>query len=173
VPASEQVPLQPTLAGVFTEDLEHPAVRREVLVSGPPFRQPSLPGRLVDRVQPVRLGLVRTEQPEIVEVGVQPEGIPQVRREHLRRLTVLRTRTLHRYGVLLDRRQFQITRQHAAVGVRTRAHPQLRPGGQLEQPLDRPASLVEQLFRPVAAQPGLQLPQVILVLPYAGQRHLM
>ena len=47
---------------------------------------PRLHRRLVHRVEPVRRGLVRPEQPEVARVGVGAEDVAQVLAEHTGRL---------------------------------------------------------------------------------------
>ena len=86
MPAGQQVPLQPALAGVLGEDLHHPAVPREVLVDRQDRLLPGLPGHLEQRAEPVRLGLVRAEHPEVRGRGVAPHHVAQHPAEHPGRL---------------------------------------------------------------------------------------
>ena len=81
VPAGEQVALQPALAGVFGEDLHHPAVPVEVLVDRQGLRLPGLAGGVVDGLQPVGGGLVRADEPEVAALGgVVHDAAPAGRR---------------------------------------------------------------------------------------------
>ena len=57
--------------------------------------------------------------------------------------------------------------------MRRRTHSQLRQRVGFSDQLDWCATGVEQLLWPVRVHPLLQQPQVILVLAYAGQRHLV
>ena len=70
VPAGEQVALQPALAQVLGEHLDHPAVGYEVLVDRQHLGLPLLAGDLVDGVEPVGRGLVRAEEAEVAGLGV-------------------------------------------------------------------------------------------------------
>ena len=67
VPAGEQVALEPAEQRVLGEHLHHAAVARQLAAVGVLRQQVGHPGllaRLVDRLQPVRGGLVRAEDAE-------------------------------------------------------------------------------------------------------------
>ena len=65
-------------------------------------------------------------------------------------------------------------REHAAaVGVRQRAHAQVAVGRERGELGDERAVVVEALLGPVAAQPALELREVLGVLAHARERHLM
>ena len=64
VPSGEEVALEPALALVLGEHLQHAAVAGEVLVGRQRLGVPRPVGRLEDRAEPVRVGLVRAEEAE-------------------------------------------------------------------------------------------------------------
>ena len=97
MPAGEQIALQPALAGVFGEDLHHPAVpargaRRPASIwPARPCRWPR------DGAQPVGRGLVRADEPEVAAVRVGRHDVAQVVAEDPGRL-VQRSRRACRPG---------------------------------------------------------------------------
>ena len=64
MPAGQQVALQPALADVLGEDLQHPPGPGLVLVGGQQLPLELPVGHLEDRLQPVGRHLVRPDQPE-------------------------------------------------------------------------------------------------------------
>src|SRR6476620_9557330 len=61
VTAGEQVSFEPALAEMLAQDFHHATVDAEVYVDVFNTRHPRLPTSLVDRVETVRGGLIRTE----------------------------------------------------------------------------------------------------------------
>ncbi|GCB44069.1 hypothetical protein SNL152K_1354 [Streptomyces sp. NL15-2K] len=173
VPAGQQVALQPALAGVFGQDLHHPAMGVEVFVDLEPLGLPCLAAGLVDGLEPVGGGLVGADEPEVAPVRGAPHDVLQQVAEDTGGLVQGGTRLVDLDRVLLQRRQGQFPQQQTAVGVRGRAQAPgaLRDAGQ--HLLARTAVLVEQFLGPVRAQPVLELAQVVGVVPDGGQRHLM
>ena len=161
MPAGQQVALQPALAGVLGQDLDDPAVRARG--SGPPgiCAPASLAGDLQDRAQPVGLGLVGAEDPEV--------ALGRVRRMTSRSMPPS-TRVgsdgaragLRRPGP--RSRGSPAGSGRAAAGRRWRAgwrRAARSPcGTRPSRSAARRAVGVEQLLRPVGAQPLLELPQV-------------
>ena len=86
VTAGEQVAFEPALAEVLAQDLHDAAVDAEIDVDILDARHPLLAADLVDRVETVRGGLIRTEQAEILVGEVQLHHVAQKRPEHARRL---------------------------------------------------------------------------------------
>ncbi len=173
VPPGEQIALQPALAQVLGQHLHHPAVPRQMLVGLPCRRLPRLAGGAVDRVQPVGGGLVRADEPEVAAPGGRRHDIGEQPAEHPGRLVQRGPGFGDVHRVPLQRRQRQRAQQQPAVGVRRGAQPVPSLGHARQHLRTRPARLVEQLLRPVRAQPPLQLVPVVGVIPYAAERHLM
>ena len=97
VPAGQQVPLQPALAGVLGQHLHHPAGPGQVLVDVAELAGPDLVGDLVDRVEPVGRGLVGAED---LEVGVVvAHHVDEVLPQHAGRLVDGRAGPLDLDGV--------------------------------------------------------------------------
>jgi len=153
VPSGEQVALQPALAGVLAQDLHHPAMGVEVLVDREYVGVPGLAGRLVHRLQPVRLGLVGPDDPEVAVVGVGADDVAQPRAERSRRLRAGCAGRLDRNAVRPEVRQLQVARGAAAVGVRVGAEPPVVPRQPVHDLRTWPAVLIEELLRSIAAQP--------------------
>ncbi len=171
VAPGEQVALQPALAQVLAEHLHHPAVGGEVLVGRQPLGHPRPVGDLEHRRQPVGVGLVGSEQPEVDRVG--GDDVTQEPAEHPGRLGGGGGRRLDLGRVVAEVGQHQRLEQLAAVGVRVGAHP-ARP--LWHQGVDLPgrgAVPVEELLGPVGAHPLLKGHQMVGVVAHPGQRHLV
>src|ERR1017187_6086970 len=87
VSTGEEVPLQPSLALVLGKHLHHPAVGRQVVVTRPYLGIPGPVGDLEHVLQPVRCGLVRSEEAEGGRIG--PYRVPEKLPEPSRRLVRL------------------------------------------------------------------------------------
>ena len=173
VSAGQQVTLQPTLALVFGEHLDHPAGPSQVFVDlgTEELRVPLLVGRFEDRLQSVRRGLVRPEDPEVVRI--EPHHIGEPLPEHPGRFGDGRTGRGHLHGVVAEVRQPQVFEQQAAIGVRVVAHPQVAARGQTGHPRLQRAVVVKQLLGAVGGQPVGEHLQVLRSVAGAGQRHLV
>jgi len=171
VPPGEQVALQPALAGVLGQHLDHPALGREVLVDLLDPTREDLVGDLVDRVQPVGRGLVGPEDAEVV--GVVAHHVDEVVPQHPRGLVDRAARRRYVDRVVPEVAEHERPAQQSAVGVRVRAHPPMTRRRQRAQPLDQPPLLVEELLGPVGPHPRLELPAMPVVVPGGGQRDLM
>ena len=173
MPAGQQVSLEPALAGVLGQDLHDAAVAGEVDVDGERGLLPGLAGDLEQRVQPVGLGLVRSDDAEVALLLVAPQDVAQHGAEHPRRLGRAAAGGGDRNGVVAEVRHVQVTQQHAAVRVRSRAEP-ARAGGHEAQDLGpRRAPGREQLGGPVGLQPLLQLAQVRGIGAHLRERNLV
>ena len=171
VPPGQQVALQPSLAHVLGQHLHHPAIGRQVIVPGHDLPVERPVGHLEDVAEPVGRRLIRPEQPEVRRVG--PDHVAQPVAEHPGRFRHPRARRADRHGVVPEVGQPELTQQQAAVGVRVRAHPPLAARGQRGQLGHQRTGAVEQLFRPVRAQPRLKLCQVLRVVAGPDDRDLV
>ena len=70
VAPAERVAFQPALTQMFAEHFHHPAIWREVLISGQDLLFPGFAGGAVHRVQPVGSRLVRAEQAEGAHIAL-------------------------------------------------------------------------------------------------------
>ena len=123
-----------------------------------------------DRAEPIAVGLVRAEQPEVV-------GIPTIDLgDHLAQPAGRLDRRAgsgQLYGVVTEVGQIQVVGQQASIGVRRGAHPKIpNRVGRIDQ-RSRNTGRVEQFLRSVGLQPLLQHRQMFRIVAYAGQRHLM
>ena len=169
--AGEQVPLEPALAQVLGQDLHHAPGVGEVLVGRGDRHVPDAVGHLEHVAQTVGGGLVRAEQAKRLRVA--GDDVAHEPAEDPRRLGLGLAGGRHRDRVGAEVRQRQLPQQLAAVGVRVGAHPLgpvRRERGQVrhECPMR-----VEELVRPVRAQPVRQDRQMRRVVAYAGDRDLV
>ena len=104
----------------------------EVLV-GRELGLPRLRRRLVDRVEPVRRGLVGTEQPEVARCRRSARNdVAEKRAEHARRFRQRLAAAPRPRPRSRGSRGGEVAQQPPAVGVRVRAHPPVARG----QPVD-------------------------------------
>ena len=85
MPPGQQIAFEPALAQVLAQHLHHAAVRRDVIVVGRMSRGGDAIGHLEQRVQPVRCGLVRTEDAEVARRVVQLHHVAQEAADDARR----------------------------------------------------------------------------------------
>jgi hypothetical protein len=116
VPSGQQVALQPALAEVLREDLQHAPVGSEPLVLRRALRKPDPVGDLQDRAEAVRLGLVGAEHAE--RLRIRRRHVAYEAAQHPHRLADALRRRRHLDGVVAEVRQAQVARQLAAVRVR-------------------------------------------------------
>lgn len=170
VAAGEEVPLQPALADVFGQDLHDPAVPGQIAVRALRAALPGLSGRLVQVVEAVGGGLVRSDDPEVPPLGgvVHDPGeeVPQ----DARRFVEGAARLVDGDGVGVERRHRQRPQQPATVRVRDGAQAAVALGDTGEDLRGGAPVGVEELLGPVRAQPVLQLPQVPGILAHPGER---
>ena len=126
VPAGEQVALEPALAEVLAEHLHHPAVGREVVVSG--RTSPCQARSVTSNTAPRRLDAVSSGPNSAERVRVALDHVAQEGAEHARRLARRAWPARHLDRVVAEVGQPQVRRSSAAVGVRARAHPALALG---------------------------------------------
>ncbi len=158
MPAGEEVALQPALAGVFGEDLHHPAVPVQVLVDRQEFGLPGLAAGVEYGLQPVGGGLVRADEAEVAaRRGVVHDLFEEVA-EDAGRLVQGRARLVDGDREPVERRDRQVPYEETPVGVRAGAEALGAPGQTGEDVRDGPALGAEQFLRPVRPQPRLQLP---------------
>ena len=81
----EQISFEPAFAQMLAQHLHDAAVDAEIDVDIFDLGHPFLAGDLVDGVQPVRRGLVRAEQPEILFVEIELHHVAQKLSENARR----------------------------------------------------------------------------------------
>ena len=120
VPARQQVALEPALAEMLREHLEHAPIAAQSLVRVLALALPGARRRLEHRRQPVRRRLVGADDAEVV--GIPRDHVAQEGAEHPRRLAALVTRPGDADGVVAEIRQQQVAQQHAAVGVGVGTH---------------------------------------------------
>ncbi len=171
MPAGEQVGLEQPLRDVLVEDLDDPALVRQVLVDRQHLALPGLRRDLVHVVEPVAGGLVGAEDPEVERIA--GDDVAQPAAEHAGRLGDDAAAVAEVDRVDLERLEAEVATEQAAVRVRVRAHPPVALGTvRLERGGQAPVA-VEQLVRAVALQPLLELAEVVRVVADAGQRHLV
>lgn len=177
VSAGEQIALKPTLAHMLGQHRVHDAaVVGQELVAGDNRGVPIALGGLKALVQAVGHRLVRSEDTEVLRVGVQLEDVADVAAEFNHILLLNRTGEWDINGVLLKIGRAQITQQLAAVGVEVSRNAAVALGGQLLQLGNQGAVLIEQFLGMVAVQPLFNLLQMFFLIRRAEgdvDRHLM
>ena len=76
-------------------------------------------------------------------------------------------------GEVPEVRQLEVAQDETAVRLRVGRHPALARGRHRCELGEKRPLFVEQLLGPVAAQPALELPQVLRVRPHLGQGDLV
>src|SRR5215207_661692 len=173
VAAGEQVALEPALTEVFAQDLEDPPRGRDVVVDRERLADEAAVLDLEDGAEPIGVGLVRAEEPEVSRIGVACEGIAEHLTQASGGLVVLLRWRRHLDGVAAEVGQVEVLQHPAAVGVGACAHaflPLRRERGQLG---DQLSPAVEELLGAVGAHPLLQEPELFGVRPHARERHLV
>ncbi len=173
MPPGEEVALQPALAEVFGEHLHHATVVGEVFVGGQGSGLPRLAGGVVEGVEPVGGGLVGADHAEVPAPGGRGHDALQEAAEHLGRFVEGGAGPVDGHGVVREIGQREVAQEPPAVGVRGGAEAGLALGHTGEDLRGGAAFAVEQFLRPVGAQPGFQLPQVLRVVADAGERDLV
>ena len=130
-------------------------------------------GHFKEGLQAVGERLVRTKDPEIALLTVQLGHIAQERPEHMRVADAEHSRRGHGFGVVAEIRHAQVAQQHAAVGMRIRAHASFALGRQFGQFRFQAALRIEEFLRPVAPQPVFQQLEVFGMGGRVGERHLV
>ena len=174
VAPGEQIALEPAEQRVLGQHLHDAAVARELAAVGvlrQHVRHPGLLAHLVDRLESIGGGLVRTEDAEARRVVAH-----HVAQELAERLGVFvqgRAARRNRHGVVAKVGELEVLAQHTAVGVRVRAHPTMARGRERLELRHELSVCVEQLFRPIATHPVFEHPEVRRIRPHVGERNLV
>ena len=170
--AGEEVSLEPPLALVLGEDLHHPAIGGQVIVAGHAVSASHVrsvtSNTFCSRFDEVSSGPKRRKVD-----GLSVDDVAEERAEYPSRLAHDRPRAGYVDSVVTEVGQLEVGQQEAAVGVRVGAHSPLADRGEVADGLDRGTVLVEELFGPVAAEPRLELGQMLGVGADLGQGKLV
>ena len=171
--SGEQVAFEPALAVMLAEHLHHAAVRRHVVVGGQDgvHRAPVLDGE--DVSQSIRVGLIGTEQPEVLLSGIPREHVAHQLSELTRRLVALAAGTTDRDRVVREVRKVEVPQHPPAIDVRIGAHAAVAFRRECGERRHWTALGIEELLGTVALHPRLEAPQVLRVLLDGRQRYLM
>ena len=173
VPAGQQITLQPALAHMLGQHgVHHAAVGRQMVVRLIALRVPVPVLHLKHGVQPVGVGFVRPEDPEVAGIPVQAEDIPDKLAQLDHVLSFPLAVALGVEGVIPEVRQPQVPQQQSAVGMGIGADTAVPLRGQGPDFRQDPAVLIKELLRMVGPQPLIQNLQMFLRLRH-GNRHLM
>ena len=102
VASGEQVSFEPAFAHVLAQHFHDAAVGAEIGIDRLDLGHPLLAGDFVDGFQPVRRGLVRAEQPEILFAEIELHHVAQECPEHPRRFRLDAAGHRHRHGVIAE-----------------------------------------------------------------------
>jgi hypothetical protein len=105
VTARQHVALEPPLAEMLGQDLHHPTVGRQMIVTRNALGVPRAIGHLKQRGQPVGRGLVGAHDPEAIAIGA--DDVAKPRPQHPGRLARCPCRVAHVYGVVTEVGQFE------------------------------------------------------------------
>jgi hypothetical protein len=152
----QQVPLEPSLALVFTEHgvEDAPAGSQKFIV----LYSSSVPLAIRDfknGAQEIGQGLVGTEKAEITLDLIELGDVSQELTQDLRILRRDGARGGYRHRVRMKIGHAQVAQQHAAIGVGVRAHSPLPQGGELREVRIELPLFVEQFLGPVTPHPAL------------------
>src|SRR5215211_542843 len=143
VTSGQEVALEPALAQMFAQDLEDPTVVGDVVVVGHRRADKAAILDLEDGAEPVRVDLVRAEEPEVSLPGVPGEGVAQKLAQLAGRLVTLCGGLLDVQRVAAEVGQVEVFEDPAAVGVRARAHAMVASRGEGSKLGDQATLLVE------------------------------
>ena len=172
VAAGEQVALEPALAHMLREHGVHDAaVRVEKLVVVRRLGDPAAARDLEHRAQAVGGRFVGGEDAEVARVHVLAHDVAHERAEHGHVLRFDGAGRRHGLLIRAEVRHAQLAQQQPAVGVGVRAHAALPLRRERLQLGDERAVVVKEFLGVVAAQPLLELHEVLGVVH--GDRHLV
>ena len=157
MPAARDVALQPPFQGVLAEHLHDAPVGGQVAAVGvlrEVLAERRLFGDLVHSVEPVRLRLVRPEEPEVVLV--QPHDFPRQGAKEAGVTDLGCSWLLDLDAEGAEVRHVQGLAEQPTVGDGVGAHPSIPLRRERPQFRDELASLIEVLLRLVAVQPFFQ-----------------
>ena len=97
----EQIPLQPSLAGVLGEYLHDASIGRQMVVIVIALRQPGAIGGVEQGAQAIGHGLVRAHDPEIALHGVESHHVAQIDAQGTGRFPQHTARLWHFQGIVV------------------------------------------------------------------------
>lgn len=173
VPAGEQVPLEPPLAAVLAQDLHHASAWRERDVGGLERQRERARRRVEHRLEPVRRGLVRREEPEVAPLRVVDEHAAQIAAEDARRVGRHAPGRRHVHRVRRALREVQRAQLRATVRAAIAAERPVPRRKRREHVGARRAVIAEERVGTVAAEPSLECREVHGIVRRIGDRDLM
>ena len=102
VASGEQISFEPALAQMLAQDLHDPALYAQIDVDVFDLGHPFLAGDFVDGVQPVRRGLVRPKEPEVLLLEIELHHVAQKLSKNPRWFCLDATRLRHFHGVIVE-----------------------------------------------------------------------
>ena len=133
MPTGEQVALEPALTLVLTEHLHHAAAGSEKLVVRHRRGVPLAIGRFEHRLQSIREGFIRAEDPEIPLRHILAFHVAKEAAQHMRVTDAGHPRRGHLHRVAAKIRQPQVAQQEATIGVGVGPHPAVASWCQFRQ----------------------------------------
>src|SRR6266566_8793182 len=101
---------------MFAEHLHHSPVRRDMIVCRDDRCHRTAILNSKDVPETIRIGFVRTEETEILLLGVSRKGISQQLAELASRLVALGCRAGHFQSIVRKRRQIEVDQELASIG---------------------------------------------------------
>ena len=161
------------MAEMLAEHFHYTPVGRDMIIKRDDwFHRTSILDRK-DISKAIRIGLVRTEQAEVLLPGVSRKRVSQHLAELARRLMALGCRSGHFKGIVSKGWQVQIDQEFAAIGTWVGSHATIPCGGECGELGQQTTVLVEYFFRVITAHPLLKEFQVSWIGLHIGQRDLV
>ena len=158
---------------MLAEHFHHPAVRRHMVVDRNNLADRTAGLSLEDISQTVRVRLIGAKEPEVSGLRAPREQVAHQLAELAGRFAPLGRGVRDSDRVATDIGQIEIQDFFTAVGVGIRPHPPIAFGRECGQVRKKPALVVKEFFRPIAAQPLFQHLEMHRIGSHMGQRHLM
>src|SRR5947209_4044077 len=139
----KEVAFQPTLTEVFREHLHHPPKMRYMIIRGKRLPHKAAVLYLKNSPQAVGVRFIRTEETEIVLLGVFRKNVSHHLTQQSCCLEALRSRLLDFNGVFRKVRQIQVYQQFTAVSMWIGPHTPVPLRGKLCQFGNQTSTLVK------------------------------
>ena len=126
-----------------------------------------------DISETIGIGLVRTEEAEVLLPGVSRKRVSQQLAELARRLMALRCWLGHVKRIVSNGRQIQVDQHLAAIDMWICSHATITCGCQCGELRDQPTLLVEHFFWVITTHPLLKHVQMSCIGLHIGHRDLV
>src|SRR2546423_4276768 len=158
---------------MFAEHLHHSPVGRDMIVCRDDRCHRTAILNSKDVPETIRIGFVRTEETEILLLGVSRKGISQQLAELASRLVALGRRPGYFHRVVRKGRQIQVDQELATISMGIGSHATITYGCKCGEFRDQTTRLVEHFFWVITAHPLVKKVQMSRIGLHIGQRDLV